>query len=726
MGMGRISQLIIEKFEGISTLISSEKLPNYIFRSVVNFDLGIKIGSLIKRWRYKIEKATAGTIIKTMTEFVDKNKGRQLIIKDSDGLKELVYSGGVYGNATPPVNDERSAATMSSFLGYIWNFVMRSGGGEEAGDNPVHYSYENERKRFPSKTNPTGDVTFPAGKYLEDQFYEVGADEFIKFCHLGYARWGTGYLMQPPNLTAAWRSFYVAYRIDGYQYCFPITGGFASPWLFFYQAMTLSLHYEIEIAVSSDYKRITDIYIFLSEFTGGSFHNSTVEVMRQINPAYILDHFKLHENQKPFFSRNYGQTYAASKTLVMTSADTWLTFEATHLWIYDEDLDKNYFVDHWSYSGTTVTFHLDDTIGDTVTDYANLLDNFYHFYCGWFKDGTSYKITSFYENYYKKYGAEMYSYLNLPAGDEGLPDKRYTIGDITAGRSLILSQDGSGYFSLANMPDVIPSLYRIEFQKIPVSVVGIGTDFYIFFKNYLNRLLILSVSDIRNEDHFMNVGLVNPRAVHKISDDELVFVSRQGIYLIINRQVMSIGDDLNDWFMKYLTTAQLNTCFIGYNYLREQIWICVPDFTGTVDGWTYSNGVIFNFDRKAARRGYQSSWTYISLGIKLTDFELNDDMQLLACSAVDIVNFNGTTQDESCGAGVKLKLLKSYTKRQKAIFKQLYIDCEGMITTPALNSDNEVYINQKASEYDVEITASSNTSELEIKKIILDIEQQEL
>ena len=85
------------------------------------------------------------------------------------------------------------------------------------------------------------------------------------------------------------------------------------------------------------------------------------------------------------------------------------------------------------------------------------------FYNKWQLDSGIYRYQTFYDNYYKTVGSEMYAYLNLPTGAAQLDDYRYKYGCWANKRYFIFgTPNGKGYYSRANAPDVINTLSEIN------------------------------------------------------------------------------------------------------------------------------------------------------------------------------------------------------------------------------------------------------------------------
>ena len=162
--------LNFDKFFGINVRVIKEKLPVYLFQSIINLEISKKIGRLVKRKGYKQLRTDLSTVT-NMAELVDTNKDRQLVILNSDGLRRLPYTSGVYGTPAAITNDERpTGATISDFNPTVIKGELRSGAGMGDDDHPLWLGYLEEQVRF---EGTSGEVTIPAGLYLDEQSYKV-------------------------------------------------------------------------------------------------------------------------------------------------------------------------------------------------------------------------------------------------------------------------------------------------------------------------------------------------------------------------------------------------------------------------------------------------------------------------------------------------------------------------------------------------------------------------
>jgi len=336
-----------------------------------------------------------------------------------------------------------------------------------------------------------------------------------------------------------------------------------------------------------------------------------------------------------------------------------------------------------------------------------------------------------FDDYHKKLGSEMYTYLNVPIGDQGLSDYRHKFSCEANKRYFIFGTgDGFGYYSGLNAPDVIPSQNILRIRKEPTGCVAVGADVLLFSKLEAERITVLDNANSNQDDSFLNVGCSSHESIVRLTDDVVAWMSYRGPY----RTERFIGLHLKKWWDETLTDAQKEACVGAFNHRKNQILFSFPTYTDS----DFSNGIIFVYDLNAVAAGYGSAWWYFAADNAVNMQTLNDDGHLLTASATKIVDWNADTANETVSSLLKLLLLKGpkYTKRIKTLFKKVFVDytSDDTITariykdgsgTPVNLTMNattlEAFISYLGETLELEVITSASSNTLEYSRLQLEL-----
>ena len=729
----------INEHRGMANQVAKEKLPTWLYQKIHNLELSKKLGRMVKRGGYANVLTTAASNIAAlngMKEFTDNNGGRQILLQDGTGLEESVYSAGVYGVSSAIANDERTVGkTVNQMYPVLHENILRSGAGIVAGrttDYPFWYGYINEIIRFPNATTP---ITIAAGKYLDHQFYNGKQDDLYRM---------NGFIseFQCGLITAGMdQGHYLLYFIpvvDGYQNLYPNNDFPISVVAKEITADRYSIKQILKVDNllddSSACKRITDIDVFVAN--PNNWPDSD-----KIYPAYFLERIPLDDDGETILEQagTFEDTDPPTYIEFDVAVTSWETFNMQNFFInFTSGTEQNLRLNARSLVAgkARYTFHtaLASALqGVTVTCKV---------YPRWYLDTNDYFYPIMYDDYYKKLGSEMYEYLGIPTGDMGLSDVRYKFSCIANKRYFIFgTPDGAfGYFSKANEPDIIPSQNILRLQKEPTGCVNVGRDVIAFYPSSSKRFTVLSEANAEEDDTFSNIGVVSQKAILNITDEEAYGFDLRGPWSLYLRTHRFIGSLLTEWWEDELSESEKNECVIGYNRLKDWVLYSFPTYTGTHDGQTYSNGIVFVFDRGYYLKSDRQiePWWILKTDQKIYNWTVaeDDNLHLLTGSRTAIVDWNEplrADQDESVKTLTHLKLLKNPILGNRVHFDMLYLyyvsDIDAMVgkiraddgawETLTINSDQQSFLRYICDTLEVELSTAASTNDVEISEEII-------
>ena len=722
----------VNEHKGMATQIAHEKLPTYLYQKIHNLELSKKLGRMVKRGGYANVLTSGLTTLNGMKEFTDKNGGRQILLQDGTGLEESVYTGGAYSAISAIANDEREAVvapTVTQMYPVLHENVLRSGAGIAAThDHPFWYGYNDAVTRFPNVGTPT---TITAGKYLEDQIYKGKLlTSFLVFTPTG----GESKVADKGLLKAGSYFLYVSPVLDGYQKGIPETPTLYKVLAFSYDYNYIKIDLSIATANRSSNKRITAIDVFVAKATGGHLDDS------EIYPAYFLERVNLDSNGSYILEKTgtLEDTGGATPPTYIEFDDDfadWETFSLTNLYANFTTSEDTYnaILGARSENTTKVRYAVTGTVeadsGDAIT--VKVFSRWY--------DGSgvvSYPIV--YDDYHRKLGSEMYTYLDIPTADTGLTDTRYKFSCMANKRYFIFgTPDGAfGYYSKTNNPDVIPSQNILRLQREPTGCIGVGRDVIAFYPSSSKRFTILSNANADEDDTFSNIGLTSQKAVLNITDEEAYGFDLRGPWELHLRSHRFIGSLLTDWWEDELSEAEKNACVVSYNRLKDWVLYSFPTYTGTHDGTTYT-GIVFVFDRGYyLKSGRQiEPWWILKTDHLMYNWTIAEDnnLHLLTGSKTAIVDWNEplrANQNEDVDTLAHIKLLKNPILGNKTHFDMLYLyyvsDTDAMVgrirpdggswATLTINGDQQSFIRYICETLEVELSTAASDNDVEISE----------
>lgn len=700
----------IKSFDGVTTAISKEDRKIELLQTLINLRHGKILGRAVKRGGYSSILSSGLTTLKRMIEFKNKNASTLLMVMDGNTLKESVYSGG-YGAIGAIANDERTASSTidgDNFNPIIVNKEMRSGAGISAStQRPVWYGYIAERDRFNAA------ITISADKYLTNQYYalSLGFPSITSFDVIASSVSGEG-------LAAGNYMFYISPILDGYQKGFPYAVT-TNPVPVTSDDSAIRFAFGFSAAEGAAYHRITGFDIFVAPMTTQLIKNFSSF------PAYFLTRVDLNNDSDIFFSITGNVGVTTANKIVIDSISTWKTFNTVGQFIRANGSYYRITAEALDTPGAgqvelTVTPNA-AAVGDTTCD----------FLARWFLD-SYYLFEIIYDDYYHKLGSEMYAYLNIPIGDEGIPDFRYKYSAYNGNRVVYTgfpTDTNFSYYSANEAPDVVPSrnIFRHKFDTR--GVVNVGRDFFVFTDRGIERLNIYGNQQTEQDDDFSNSILAHTKSIAKISDALIAFMSYNGPRIIAGREEIPIGETLSQWWNETLTQAQKEACVAGYNFLHEELYFSFPTYTTS----PYTNGIVFVFDMKAWRNDYISPWWIFSCDTPIYSFEGPNLLQhLLAGGLTKIIDIDGGGA-ESFATSYKMKLMQNPVPGKKVWWDRVYADVETSDTVTAnlyfdgsasavalsLNSDLNGFIRYMKETFELELATAASTNTVEHKGMLL-------
>jgi len=418
------------------------------------------------------------------------------------------------------------------------------------------------------------------------------------------------------------------------------------------------------------------------------------------------------------------------------------------IWCHDITNGKHYLID----TDTDNAGSRELTVrseGDAITNSGSAK---LRFYFGWFTSSGEHYIFYKIDNHYISLGSEMYTYLGIPDNDNGffmstdsfVPNYLYSAWNgsrlMITGRPRRLHtgslyydvyEENIGYYSIANNPDIIPVLNIVRFKYPPTGITNIGQDFIIFSKRHAELIRIVTDGDAYQEDEFLDRGLVNQKALVKISDDLVAGFDYKGPWILSNRNFRDIGTLLREWWDDKLSDTVKDGCIAGYNHLKEQLWFSFPDYTDS----DYPNGIIFVYDMRAERLGISNPWWILKSDIPLKDFTINQDLHLLSTngeSTSKIVDFNQAGTDENVETNLKIKMIQNpligrkmqidkvrvrYSGDDDITVKMYYDESSSPDTTVNVNSDKNTFVRQICKTFELELESAESTNDLDYREI---------
>ena len=705
-------RITLDNFKGISTLFSTDSGPIAVLRTLINLRPDVKLGSLVKRGGYTSKLAAGLTSLKQILEFENKNGETLLMLMDGNTLEESVNTSGSYASVSAISNDERTAGSTidgDCFSPVVVNKEIRAGAGNSAStERPIWYGYHGSKSRYNSA------VSVSDGRYLDLQDYKG----IIKSTFLSDVNPSVG---SNTNSSGGYSSangkHLIAYAspvIDGYQRGFPFllspfVEGTDFPANTLYTNTNLDLEIKIATANASLLKRITSIDIFVAQVnTKDDWEN---------NPAYFVGRIDMN-SQGEYFLEQTGTLSSGSSNITIASAADWHTVSLNEVWCYDSTNDKTYLIDtDLDSSGSRVLTVRAE--GDSITDNgaASL-----HFFTGWFSQGGFYWYYFKADNFYFPQGAEMYDYLNIPVGDVGIPDFRYKYMGWNGFRAIyggFPEDDNFSYMSVVNNPDVVPSQNIYRHKSAVKGYSTVDQDYLVFTKTGIERLSFVGSGLVDQNDEYLDAVLASEKSIVKINDNQVAFMAFNGAYLVSDRRVIFIGRHLEDWWKDNITKAQMEACVAGYNDRNNEIWFSFPTYTTA----PFTTGLIVAFSLDAYESQLGSGWWLVKTDTPVTCFSQNDQRNLLAGGATEIVDFDANGS-ESFDTLYRLKLFKNAIPGRKVRWDRLFVDSitDDTITctvyfdrstsgvTISLNSDLNGFMRYMKETFEVEVYTSASAN----------------
>ena len=720
----------VNEHKGMATQIAHEKLPIYLYQKIHNLELSKKIGRMVKRGGYTNVLTSGLTALKGMKEFTDSNGGRQILLQDGTGLEESVYTAGAYVASSAISLDERTASKqVTQMYPVLHEEVLRSGAGiTSANDHAFWYGYL-------SRDRCNDLVTIVDGKYLDNQFVNSKMTTLVSNFIQTYLKYD-GSMTDEGIQVDKVHGVYFSPVIDGYQRGLPVTS-------VVYTAETTATSttpewVKIQIALDATYrqyaKRITAIDIFITQAPPGTYSPEILSTY----PAYFLERIDFNTQGRKFLTLS-GTLETATPPTYVEFTRAFAEFETFYLTdfmaSFTASVAYNKVLGVRTENSTKVRYAIAGLVnadsGDSVTC---------QIYPGWYLD-TDYKYTTMFDDYYKKLGSEMYTYLNVPAGDSGISDPRYKFSCMANKRYFIFGTvDGPfGYYSKVGNPDVIPSQNILRLQREPTGCVNVGRDVIVFYPSNSKRFTILSNANAEEDDTFSNIGLVSQKAIVSIDDENAYGFDLRGPWELHLRNHRFIGSLLTDWWEDELSEAEKNACVVSYNRLKDWVMYSFPTYTGTHDSQTYT-GIIFVFDRGYyLKSGRQiEPWWIIKTDHLLYNWTIaeDDDLHLLTGSKTAVVDWNvaaRASQTESVTTLAHLKFLKNPILGNKTHFDMLYLyyvsATDAMVAkqrpdggswaTLTVNDDQQAVLKYLCETLEIELSTAASKNDVEISEEIL-------
>jgi hypothetical protein len=597
---------------------------------------------------------------------------------------------------------------------------VRSGAGISANNTPFWYGH------IPAKNRFNGVAAISSGRHLDSLSYKGRTSEIISDVIVGVG--------SNTNNKGGFTSdngekliVYASLVFDGQRgesvklYPF-VDSDFAANLL--YTDANLDVTIKISTANLNKLPRLDAIDIFVAEA------NTGLEDAENF-PAYFVGRIDMND-QGEYFLEQTGVLDSGAQTITIADSSSWHTFSLNEAWCYDVTNDRNYLIDtDLDSSGSRVmTIRAE---GDTIpaSGSASL-----KFYLGWHLSGGFYWYYFKTDNFYIKAGSEMYDYLGMPKGDNGIDDLRFKYMAVSGGRSLVASMPGEnqnrGYYSKAGDYDVFPVLNEVQFIDVPVGVIDVRDDsFFVFYKNSMEMITVFSNQQFRREDDFQNVGCVGPKAFTKIDDNTVAVFDQSGPYIVGVNRVEFIGDPIGDWWQEKLSESVKSGCVVAYDKIGEQVLFSFPDYNTT----PFTGGIVFSYDLRAVRRSGGSPWYILYTDEGIGSAAIASDGHLLTADADGARDWNSESPEESFEAWIKLKMLENAEFDKRVNLKRVNANFSGSLVleifkdksataniSRTLSSRVPALIHTVADDIELKFNHVSGSGQ-NIKNIIFDIQE---
>ena len=716
--------IILDRFSGASTFASKEDRQIDVLQEIVNLRPHVKPGRAIKRSPYT-DKITSGlTSLQSMIEFQNKGDQQILFLVDTNTFKESIATGSSYSAPALLTADERTAGSTvdgNSFFPQIINNEIRAGAGNSVStERPVWFGFLHSRNRF------SNNVTISSGRYLDEQNYIDKLEELCdsaSFTELRNDVVGTGFSL-PSNFIVCFSAV-----VDEYQKIFPDDVIAAAKYIET-SAYTESALMGTITVLDSDKtksKRITAIDVFIAKKDSSQF----LDFDPTIDNFKFLTRIDMNKDGEPFFKTS-GTIDTGAPKITINNYANWLTFHHAGFWIKDTTNSKNYKISSYAVNGANIEISVDTGAGDSLTN-AGAAD--LEFYSKWWNNSGTWTYDFLYDEKYFGLGQEMYDYLGIPKNDPGFQVADFQYKYVAANSQTAFYsgfKDDKRNFSFYSVPeafDVVPVLNVVRHNFEPKGNISVGRDFFVFGSDRTERIQIAGNSNSFQDDSYLEAGITSHKAVSKISDDEVVFLSYKGIYIISARTPHFVGEHLNDWWSTKLSRSQMEACVSSFDHDHNEVWFSFPTYTDS----SFVNGLIIVFDVEAWRRNEKSPFWFVKTDTAIKSFSLNHQNKLFAGSTTKIIDFDTPGTDESLETSYRLKMLKSPVPGKKVRWNQIFVDVEtsdslttnlffdgsASATSLSLNADKKGFIRNLKKTLEIEIKTASSQQSVEHLGLLL-------
>jgi hypothetical protein len=612
----------IEQFGGINSLYDLEKMPPIMQSKLVNMMASRKLGILQSRHEL-LNTGAAGNIF----EFIKHNQTTHYYAQNTAAAIDIKsatrsgYGAVTWGNAVSKT-DNRTAKLSTTVMAFpnryreeVRSSQIRTSTGQYP--DPMWAGYIDAQNRF------DGGDSISAGFFLEDQFVQnkwstFGATSCINSATPSY---GTSY-MGGIGGRPGYYYFFLAPVIDGYQKGIPeinaslvtripaaLQGKFAPSTLIFGNT------------ASYLYPRITDFDVFIGyapERDYSNYTKGTVDSNVFTLPAYFLERISLNDQAYNYFltmDATDGKgtiTAPAANQIKITDVDQWLTFNPQFIKIYDATNNRTYAVSSWVVATGDITLTLDTTRYDNTT--GATMPAKLQFFTDWYFDGANYKRKVFWDNKYMLRGSEMFEYLNLPPGEQGLVSHDHKFGKVCNQRYWMVGNMGGTvtsstfsskvYVSKYGEPDVMLSLSEINLEEEPTAVEEYGDDTILFFKNYFKIYRTNADGSIQELATDNRAGCSNKFGVTKVAKYELVGIDRKGPWMYKNGNLTRIGLAIQGMFtgdnengMSQIDEQDVDGTFVEFYPGDNQVWFNIPSYSDSSETLLFDGGITLVYDR---------------------------------------------------------------------------------------------------------------------------------
>ncbi len=414
--MSRFLDFVIDVFRGMNSYIAKSGLPSYLLQHIENLDLTARFGFLKKRKGSKKIIDSGISDLKNIGEFEDLNGGVQLLIQDGTGLKESVVTAGAYADpVTAIANDERTTGSLvDEMYPIVHNNVLRSPAGVvSSAYRSFWFGYLKEQVRYENGGFP---VTLSAGKYLEDQFLGNPLSTLIADSSLSPA---DSQITEKGLESGDYIFYFSPVYTDGQRGSQDSSLVLSRKQHYDYGSIYLLL--KIAHADKELYPRIKAIDIFVALKTENALNEFDVY------PAYFLQRVSLKEDSGSILELDGQFENANPPTYIEFDDDfsEWETslFSGFHITFTYSAVDYRLTLGGRTENGTKVRYNVSGVAAlqnasvtcDIISGWESLVAGYAYIYI-------------LYDDYYKKLGSKMSTYLNSPEGDTGLDDYKHKYG----------------------------------------------------------------------------------------------------------------------------------------------------------------------------------------------------------------------------------------------------------------------------------------------------------